>query len=63
MIEAYVIIILLLLGCIGLGVLLGWCIWGYDAKYYKNLAVAYKDKLTSSEVEEVEYETYDDYYD
>lgn len=60
MIEEYIIIILVMLGCIGLGVLLGWCIWGYDAKYYKNLAEGYKDKITSSEVEE---ETYDDYYD
>ena len=46
MIEEYIIIILVMLGCIGLGVLLGWCIWGYDAKYYKNLAEVYKDKLT-----------------
>lgn len=38
MIDAFIIIILVMLGCIGLGVLLGWSFWGSDAKYYKNLS-------------------------
>jgi hypothetical protein len=50
MIDGFIAIILAMLGCIGLGVLLGWSIWGSDVKYYKNLAEMYKDKLTSPEV-------------
>ena len=37
------IITLVLVACIGLGVLLGWVLWGNDMKYYKNL---YERKLT-----------------
>lgn len=44
MIET-IVIILAMLGCIGLGVLLGWTFWGSDMKYYKNLAEVYKKKL------------------
>lgn len=36
MIYGYIVIILLILCCIGLGVLLGWGFWGRDMKYYKN---------------------------
>lgn len=50
MIEGFIMIILAMIGCIGLGVLLGWSFWGNDMKYYKNLAEAYKEKLTSPEV-------------
>ena len=52
MIDGFIVIILAMLGCIGLGVLFGWCLWGNDMKYYKNLAEAYKDKLASPEVQE-----------
>lgn len=52
MIDGFIIIILAMLGCIGLGVLLGWCLWGYDMKYYKNLAEKYKKELESPEVKE-----------
>lgn len=50
MIDGFIIIILAMLGCIGLGVLLGWTFWGsdmkyYKKKYYKNLAEVYKKKL------------------
>ncbi len=48
--KELLIIALVLIACIGLGVLLGWSFWGSDAKYYKNLAEVYKDKLTSPEV-------------
>lgn len=37
MIDGFIMIILAMLGCIGLGVLLGWSFWGNDMKYYKNL--------------------------
>ena len=43
MIDGFIVIILAMLGCIGLGVLLGWSFWGNDMKYYKNL---YERKLT-----------------
>jgi hypothetical protein len=36
MIDGFLIIILVMLGCIGLGVLLGWVLWGTEMKYYKN---------------------------
>lgn len=52
MIYGYVVIILLIVCCIGLGVLLGWCFWWSDVKYYKNLADACKKKLESPEVKE-----------
>ena len=52
MIDGFLMIILAMLGCIVLGMLLGWSFWGSDAKYYKNLAEAYKEKLTSPEVSE-----------
>ena len=52
MIDGFIVIILAMLGCIGLGMLIGWSIWGEDMKYYKNLAEAYKDKLASPEVQE-----------
>lgn len=45
MIDGFIVIILAMLGCIGLGVLLGWTFWGSDMKYYKTLAEAYKEKL------------------
>lgn len=51
MIDGFIVIILVMLGCIGLGVLLGWSFWGSDAKYYKNLAEAYKKKLTSPDID------------
>ena len=47
-----IVITLAMLGCIGLGVLLGWSFWGIDAKYYKDLAEEYKKKLESPEVKE-----------
>lgn len=43
MIEAFIIIILGIFGFIGLGVLIGWLLWGNDVKYYKDL---YERKLT-----------------
>ena len=52
MIDGFIVIILAMLGCVALGVLLGWCLWGEDMKHYKNLAEAYKDKLASPEVQE-----------
>ena len=52
MIDGFIVIILVMLGCIGLGVLLGWCFWGNDMKYYKNLAESYKKELASPEVNE-----------
>ena len=42
MIDGFIVIILVMLGCIGLGVLLGWAIWGRDIKYYKCLSEYYK---------------------
>ena len=51
MIDGFIVIILVMLGCIGLGVLLGWVLWGNDIKYYKNLAESYKNKLTSQDVD------------
>lgn len=56
MIDAFLIITGLMLGCIGLGVLFGWSIWGSDMKYYKNLSEMYRDKLTSPEVKEAIFE-------
>ena len=41
--KSLLITIIVLIGCIGLGLFLGWCVWGSDAKYYKNL---YERKLT-----------------
>ena len=52
MIGEIIMIILAMLGCIGLGVLLGWVLWGQDVKYYKNLAESYKKELASPEVNE-----------
>ena len=52
MIDGFIMIILAMLGCIGVGVFFGWVLWGQDVKYYKNLADAYKKKLTSPEVTE-----------
>lgn len=51
MIDGFIVIILVMLGCIGLGVLLGWVLWGNDMKYYKNLAESYNE-LASQEVNE-----------
>ena len=45
MIDGFIVIILAMLGCIGLGVLLGWVLWGTEMKYYKNLSEVYKKKL------------------
>ena len=42
MIGKIIMIILAMLGCIGLGVLLGWVLWGNDMKYYKVLSEYYK---------------------
>lgn len=56
MIDVFIVIILIMLGCIGLGVLLGWSIWGSDMKYYKDLAELYKDRLTSPEVRDAIFE-------
>ena len=52
MIDGFIVIILAMLGCIGLGVLLGWSFWGSEAKYYKNLAESYRKELASPEVTE-----------
>lgn len=52
MIDGFIMIILAMLGCIGVGVFFGWVLWGQDVKYYKNLVEAYKKKLTSPEVTE-----------
>lgn len=52
MIDGFIMIILAILGCIGVGVFFGWVLWGQDVKYYKNLAESYKEKLTSPEVSE-----------
>ena len=51
MIDGFLIIILVMFGCIGLGVLLGWSFWGNDAKYYKNLAETYKNKLKYQDID------------
>ena len=51
MIDGFIMIILAMFGCIGLGVLLGWSFWGSDAKHYKNLAESYKEKLTSQDID------------
>lgn len=51
MINGFIVMILVMLGCIGLGVLLGWSFWGNDVKYYKNLAESYKKRLTSQDVD------------
>lgn len=48
MIET-IVIILAMLGCIGLGVLLGWSFWGSDVKYYEDLYEHYKTKYTEDE--------------
>lgn len=42
MIYVIIVIILTMLGCIGLGVLLGWAIWYNNMKYYKCLSKYYK---------------------
>ncbi len=42
MIDEFIVIILAMLGCISLGVLLGWSFWGKDMKYYKCLSEHYK---------------------
>ncbi len=51
MIDGFIVIILVMLSCIGLGVLLGWSFWGSDVKYYKNLAESYKKELASQDVD------------
>ena len=51
MIDGFIVIILVMLGCIGLGVLLGWSFLGDDIKHYKNLAESYKKKLESQDVD------------
>ena len=52
MTDEFIMIILAMLGCIGLGVFFGWVLWGQDVKYYKNLSESYKEKLTSPEIKE-----------
>lgn len=42
MIDGLIVTILVMLGCIGLGVLIGWSIWGNGMKYYKWLSEHYK---------------------
>lgn len=42
MIYGYIVIILLILCCIGFGVLVGWVLWGKGMKYYKCLSEHYK---------------------
>ena len=54
MIDGFLIIILVMFGCFGLGVLLGWVLWGNDMKYYKNLAETYKNKLKYQDIDEKE---------
>ena len=54
MIDGFLIIILVMFGCIGLGVLLGWVLRGNDMKYYKNLAETYKNKLKYQDIDEKE---------
>lgn len=49
MIDGFIVTILVMLGCIGLGVLIGWSIWGNDVKYYKDLYEYYKTKYNSPE--------------
>lgn len=51
MIDGFIIIILVMLGCIGSGVLLAWVLWGNDVKYYKDLYEHYKTKYNSPEEE------------
>lgn len=51
MIEGFLITLYLVV-CVGAGVLIGWSIWGFDAKYYKDLAEKYKKELESPEVKE-----------
>lgn len=52
MIDGFIMIILAMLSCIGLGVFFGWVLWGQDIKHYKNLAESYKKELSSPEVNE-----------
>ena len=52
MIDGFIMIILAMLGCIGVGVFFGWVLWGQDVKYYKNLTEKYKKELASPEVNE-----------
>lgn len=47
-----IVSILVMYGLIGLGVFIGWLLWGIDMEYYKDLAEGYKNKLTSLEVQE-----------
>lgn len=49
MIEAIIIFSLGIFGFIGLGVLIGWSIWGNDVKYYKYLYEHHKTKYDSEE--------------
>lgn len=50
------IITLCLVVCAGLGVLIGWSIWGNDVKYYKNLYEYYKTKYNSPEQEKARFQ-------
>lgn len=52
MIDAFIVINLVMLGCIGLGVLLGWVLWGNDMKCYKDLYEKYKTLYYSPEERE-----------
>ena len=56
MTDGFIVIILVMLGCIGLGVLLGWSIWGNDVKYYKYLYEHYKTKYNSPEEEKTRFQ-------
>ena len=56
MIDGFIVIILAMLGCIGLGVLIGWSIWGNDVKYYKALYEHYKTKYNSPENKEANFQ-------
>ena len=52
MTDGFIVIILVMFGCIGLGVILGWVLRGSDVKYYKNLAETYKNKLKYQDFDE-----------
>lgn len=52
MIDVFIVIILVMLGCIGLGVLLGFVLWGNDMKCYRDLYEKYKTLYYSPEERE-----------
>lgn len=50
MVELLIITLYLVI-CVGVGVLLGWVLWGNDMKYYKYLYEHHKTKYNSPEEE------------